>query len=144
MLDTGNILEQEAVEAATMLGGDAVARLLSGAAADGGEDRATGVSRTIGHQVRSAEARLDNAGIAVAELLISSLRSQRDLRLTAAFGQPAVEDFVSALESWREFRARTIAGHDKLYRVAGFLGTQVVAAGDMARPDAAVMPNTGG
>lgn len=91
------------------------------------------LSRDVGRKIRAAEARLDSAGIAVAEVMIDYLRSEREARLSPSLGQAAVGEIVRALGSWYEFRSHTVSGHEKLYELAGILNTQEIAGGDIFR-----------
>jgi hypothetical protein len=97
-------------------------------------ERLSRVSRDLGRQVRSVELRVDRAGSAIAKLLIHSLEAQHEAKLAASYSQPAITDFVDALKAWDHSRSLVVAGHDKLFKIAGVLGTQIIAGGDIERP----------
>jgi hypothetical protein len=130
MFDTSTTLDCDtANEQAT----DAIASIVSNIGLQPTLTTVERLSRDVGKKIRTAEARLDSAGIAVAEVMIDYLRSEREARLHPSFGQAAVGKMIEALCSWHQFRALTVASHESLYEIAGKLGTQEIAGGDLNR-----------
>ena len=89
----------------------------------------------IARKLREAEDKLDDAGIALAELLMTSLQARKDAKISATFGDDLAVAQTEALRTWSQSRSQTVGWHKQALRYAGVLGTRIVAEGDTDRPN---------
>ena len=94
------------------------------------EERIT-AKRMVVRQLKKAERALDQAGIEIARLCITTIEARQTAGLSATVGSAELSRMTRLFSEWSVVREQAVGTHHDLYELDGQLGLRPYASGDL-------------